>query len=152
MVHYSSSYFLVINVWKWNQKTMIFNVFNNFGLTCFVLALFIWFCWFWTYFSRKTFSSKQFHSNISKQNLLLQDFIPKPVDCGYIHSMIIYILWTRKKNNISYLPSFSLPWTGKQKEANFVATEMLQYFEGHRHWYCKLIAFWAIYNFSKSGE
>ena len=73
--------------------------------------------------------------------MLLQDFIPKPVDCGYIHSMIIYILELTKKNNISYLPSFSLPWTGKQKEANFVATEMLQYFEGHRHWHCKLIAF-----------
>ena len=69
----------------------------------------------------------------------------------FILRLFIFLELT-KNNNISYLPSFSLPWTGKQKEANFVATEMLQYFEGHRHWHCKLIAFWAIYNFSKWGE
>ena len=48
-----------------------------------------------------------------------------------------------QKKTLSIFAQFeiSLPQAGKQKEAYFLARKILQNFEGHGHWHCKLITF-----------
>ena len=52
-----------------SENWFIFNVFNNFDLIDFGLAL-LRLLWFWTYFSRKKFITKQFNYSFSRKYLL----------------------------------------------------------------------------------
>ena len=80
LFHFSNSSFLVISFQIRN--------FKNPHIQCFE--------WLWKYFFHKTLISTQFNSNVSRKNLLLQDFIPKSVDFGCIGQKIIYISFIPK--------------------------------------------------------
>ena len=71
-----------------NQRTITFNIFSSFGSLDIVLSL-LYLRWLLRYFIRKTFDSKQFNSDFSIENLLLQDIHIKTCESwvhrGYDH-------------------------------------------------------------------